>query len=122
VNESDNALQRLLDLHNWTAEIGGGFWVCMKVRKREPDEGRPHGIEYALTMHTPGGERILGYDNAHVPPVGTGPAAKSLRRRLDYDHRHWRQTVTAYQFQSPGKLLEDFWRDVEALLKEEGVR
>ena len=96
--------------------------MSSRPRQHEPDEGRPHGIEYALSLHRPGGERILGYDNAHIPQVGTGPAAKSLRQALDYDHRHWRQTVSAYEFKSPGKLLEDFWRDVEELLKEEDVR
>lgn len=122
MSESTEELDRLLDLHGWTAEVGGGFWVCFKATRVPPGDGRPHGIQYALSMHRPGGERVLGYDNAHVPPVGTGPAAKSRREALTFDHRHWRQTVSIYDFQSPGKLLEDFWCDVERMLKEENVQ
>lgn len=96
--------------------------MSFKVRAGEPEPGRPHGITYSLTMHRPGGDRILGYDNAHAPPLGSGPAAKSRRRELDYDHRHRRSTVTVYNFESPSKLLEDFWRDVEELLKEEDAQ
>lgn len=117
----DEGLSRLLDLNGWTAEIGDGYWVCMKARRVAPEPGRPHGVQYALTLHRPGGERILGYDNAHVPRIATGPAAKSRRRALRYDHRHRKQRTYAYEFESAGKLLEDFWHDVEAMLREEGV-
>ena len=115
-------LEILLDLHGFTAEVGGGFWVSMKVRSIPTDEGRPHGIVYALTLHRPGSDRILGYDNAHAPYVGSGPSAPSRRRDIAFDHRHYRGNITAYEFVSPLKLLEDFWLDVEKLLKEEGIQ
>ena len=86
-----------------------------------PDEGRPHGISYSLTLHRPGGERILGYDNAHFPPIGSGPAQRSLRKSKGYDHRHRRNRVSWYAFDSAPKLMEDFWHDVRSLLREEGV-
>jgi hypothetical protein len=76
---------------------------------------------YALTMHRPGGTRIVGYDNAHPPRIGGGPAANSQRRSRGYDHRHFRERVTWYDFESAGKLMEDFWKDVATILKEEGV-
>jgi len=122
-DESDNYdLETLLDLHGITAEVGGGFWVSMKARKVPPDEGRPHGIQYALTLHRPGSDRIMGYDNAHAPDIGSGPSRPSRRNALAYDHRHYRGTITTYNFVSPVRLLEDFWADVERLLKEEGEK
>ena len=114
-------LDNLLDLDRFTAEIGGGFWVSMRASVINPDHGRPHGIRYALSLHDPAGQRVLGYDNAHIPEVGTGPARKSKRRKLRFDHRHWRGTITAYDFRSPAQLLMDFWAHVERFMKEEGI-
>lgn len=118
---SSEGLEALLDLHGFTAEIGGGFWVSMKARQVPADVGRPHGLQYALSLHRPGDERLLGYDNAHPTKVGTGPAAKSRSRESWYDHKHYRDRIVPYEFVSPAKLLEDFWCDVETLLEEEGV-
>ena len=118
---NDSGLDILLDLHGFAAEIGGGFWVSMKARRVPQEQGRPHGLQYALTLHRPGSERILGYDNAHAPDVGSGPSRPSRRRALAFDHRHYRATVSVYDFETPAKLLEDFWSDVERLLKEEGI-
>lgn len=119
--EPDDALTVLLDLHGFTAEVGGGFWVSMKARQVEPSGGRPHGIQYALTLHRPGNERVVGYDNAHRPQIGSGPSAASRTRVLAFDHRHIKGKVLAYTFETPLKLLEDFWADVEAILREEGI-
>jgi hypothetical protein len=104
-----------------TAEVGGGFWVNMKVREVPRDDGRPQGIQYALTLHRLGGHRILGYDNAHKPKIGTGPSRRSKQASRGFDHRHWRKTISIYDYVSPAKLLEDFWADVYALLEEEGI-
>jgi hypothetical protein len=104
-------LQYLLDLHRETYEVGGGWWVTIRATLVEPSEERPHGLQYSLTLHNPKGERILGYDNAHAVE----------RRERRFDHRHHRKRAGLYEFRSPADLLEDFWRDVEAILKEEGV-
>lgn len=110
----------LLDLNGHTIEVGSGFWVSMSVNRVQPDAGRPHGIQYALTLHAPGGRRIMGYDNAHAPKLRSGPSRRSVTP-LAFDHVHREGRVFAYEFQSPGDLLEDFWSDVDAILKEEGV-
>ena len=117
----DFGIEPLLNLHGWTDEVGGGFSISVKAVRVPPDEGKPQGISYTLTMHGPGGERLLGYDNAHLPDIGTGPARKSRRRRKGRDHRHFRGRVTWYHFESPVKLIEDFWKDVEKILEDEGV-
>jgi hypothetical protein len=106
-------LDYLLDLHREIYEVGGGWWVAIRAVKVEPSEDRPHGLQYSITLHNPKGERALGYDNAHAVAV-------SKKKRV-FDHRHYRGRSRPYVFRSPADLLVDFWRDVEAVLKEEGV-
>jgi hypothetical protein len=64
---------------------------------------------------------VLGYDNAHAPNVRKGPSNRSARPTA-FDHLHKGERVLPYGFRSPEDLLVDFWRDVEAILKEEGMR
>lgn len=116
----DSELDVLLDLNGLTMEIGGGYWVSMVVNRVPQDAGRPAGIQYALSLHAPGGDRVLGYDNAHRVPAASGPAARSATR-LAFDHLHRGGRVLPYEFRSPGDLLEDFWADVEAHLKAQGI-
>lgn len=118
---ADHGIETLLSLHGWTTEVGAGFWISVKAFRVTPDECRPHGISYSLSMHSPGGTRIVGYDNAHWPKIGSGPARKSRQRARGGDHRHFRGKITWYEFESAGKLMEDFWDDVQTILKEEGV-
>jgi hypothetical protein len=113
-------LDSLLDLDGYAAEVGGGFWVSMSANRVPQDAGRPDGIRYALTLHRPDGHRLLGYDNAHAISVSTGPGRRSSRPNA-FDHVHRRERIIPYKFVSPGKLLEDFWTDVEMILKEEGA-
>jgi hypothetical protein len=124
VSRPDSDLQgldTLLDLDDYIGELGGGYSIQIRVSRVQPDAGRPHGIQYALSMHAPGGRRILGYDNAHSPPPPRrGPSKRSVTPPV-YDHVHKRGKVFPYQFTSPGDLLVDFWNDVEEILKEEGV-
>ncbi len=117
----DFGLETLLNLDGWTDEVGGGFWVAVRAVRVAPDEARPHGIGYTLTLHRPDGQRLLGYDNAHQPDIGSGPARKSRRRGRARDHRHFRGRVGWYDFKSPVKLMEDFWNDVQTILTEEGL-
>ena len=116
---SKAGLGTLLDLDGYTIELGGGFWVSMSISRVPEDPGRPNGIQYALSLHRPGGERILGYDNAHAPKVSTGPSNRSARPAA-FDHVHRGERIFPYAFRSPGDLLEDFWRDVDIVLREEG--
>jgi hypothetical protein len=56
----------------------------------------------------------MGYDNSHV--IGSG-----RRRSKTYDHRHYEKTLKPYQFQSAAMLLEDFWTDVDRILRNRGI-
>ena len=51
----DDALERLLDLDGFLAEVGGGFWIKIVAQRVPPDVKRPHGIDYSLTLHEPAG-------------------------------------------------------------------
>jgi Family of unknown function (DUF6516) len=114
-------IENLLNLHNYAGEVGGDHRVFIKAFMVPPHIGQPHGLNYSLTLHTPGDSRLVGYDNAHGPRPYSGPAKRSRRRLLCWDHRHWRDRTYAYDFVSAGQLVEDFWADVYKMLKEEGV-
>lgn len=76
--------------------------------------GKPHGLDYSLTLHGPNGDRLVGFDNAH--PVGR------QQRGAPQDHRHRLRTVKPYDYRDAATLLADFWSEVEAVLKERGAR
>jgi len=43
--------------------------------RNEGDTGRrPHGLQYAFTLHDENDDRILGYDNSHFVDVAAGLA------------------------------------------------
>jgi Family of unknown function (DUF6516) len=91
------------------------------VFKVEPDEGRPHGLQYSLTLHDENDDRILGYDNSHPVSVASGSASRSKTpKAFDHIDRRRRRSVP-YKFTTPYKLLEDFFAEVDAILKKEGV-
>ena len=80
-----------------------------------------HWERYSLTLHDENDDRILGYDNSHGVDVAWGPA-KRAKRPEPFDHidRRGRRSVP-YRFTTPYKLVEDFFTEVERILKEEGV-
>lgn len=83
-----------------------------------PDEHRPYGVSYALTMHDSAGQRVFGIDNAHVARLTRGPASRSSTAR---DHLHRGESVRPYAYRDADTLMDDFWREVETILKREGV-
>jgi hypothetical protein len=111
----DPSLDTLLDLDGQVLVIdpAGGHWVRFVVTRVPASPEKPHGIDYSLTLHGPDGERLIGFDNAH--PV-------SRRRRGEpQDHRHRMRTIRAYEYRDAATLLGDFWRAVDAVLRERGV-
>lgn len=90
-----------------------GYWVKFDVEMIEISSGRPHGIRYSLTLHDAENERLIGFDNAH--------RVKPKRKKysctvMTFDHKHIKRSVTQYEFDSPSKLLEDFWETVNNYL------
>lgn len=102
----------LLDLDGVTLVVDEQlrFWVKFVVRAVPKHEAVPHGINYSLTLHDRRGSRVLGFDNAHR--VGK-------QGQLDHWHRTSTDPGRCYVFESPEKLLADFWREVDRVLMKE---
>lgn len=107
----DYELEALLDLDGYEFRFANNYRVKFEARRVLPTQGQPHGVKYSLTLHGPDGRRIYGMDNAHR----TG-------RRREFDHRHvWRGHKTVYYtYRGAAALLEDFYREVERILRERG--
>lgn len=103
----------LLGLHGQILVVDerAGHWVKFVVREVPVSQDRPHGLDYSLTLHDASGERLAGFDNAH--PVKGSKGAR--------DHRHRFKNVRPYEYRSAARLLEDFWREVDKILREKGV-
>ena len=109
----DPSLDNLLDLHGQVLVIDAtGYWVRFVVNYAPVTEQKPHGLDYSLTMHAPDGTRLVGFDNAH--PV-TG------KRVASHDHKHRLRTVKPYAYRDAASLVADFWAEVEAVMREQGV-
>jgi hypothetical protein len=109
----DYELEVLLSLDGFEFQFAQGHRVRIVVQRVEITPARPGGIRYSLTLHDPTGRRIYGLDNAH----------RIRRDRVAYDHRHvyGRSRVAPYIYRGPIELLEDFYHEVERILRERGV-
>jgi hypothetical protein len=117
--ERDPSLENLLLLDGEIMAVGGGFSARFVARRVPASDERPHGIMYSLTLHGPGGERVLGYDNAHPLTLRRGAGTWRTPR---HDHRHRRDgRAEPYEFRDAAGLLEDFWTDVEDVIRREGM-
>jgi hypothetical protein len=92
----------------------GGHWVRFVVTRVPTTPEKPHGLDYSLTLHGRNGERLVGFDNAH--PVG------KRKRGQAQDHRHRTRTIKVYDYSDAAALFADFWKEVDAVLKERGVQ
>ncbi|MYL22821.1 hypothetical protein GLV89_03285 [Halomonas alkaliantarctica] len=114
----DQGLDTLLALNGIQYGIQGDFWVKFEVRRVNATSNIPHGIKYSLTLHHKSGTRLLGFDNAHAPKI---KRKKFAGRRAEWDQRHYRSVVSDYFFDSAAQLIEDFWKQVDEILREEGI-
>ena len=88
--------------------------------KRDEAQGAAHPYKYSLTLHAPSGKRLVGFDNAHPVRRMSG---RFGRRSVNSDHWHRDAADKGrpYEFKSPELLFEDFFNEVERLLRELGV-
>ena len=107
-----------LDGQVLVVDAKGGYWVRFSVNRVASTRERPHGLKYSLTLHGPDGNRLIGFDNAHSVRESRGPGGRS---RGPLDHKHRLETVRPYRFKDAATLVEDFWAEVDKLLKEKGV-
>jgi len=118
MNGPDPGLETLIELDGSVLEQGGGFWIKIEARQVPPSPRALSGIKYSLTLHDRFGTRVLGYDNAHA--VKPPKKFKFAGRRLPYDHRHRNASDKGvpYAFESAQRLLEDFFAEVDRVIKE----
>ena len=114
--DRDAAFDTLLDLHGQTLFVDeAGHWVKFIAVRTDVTPQYPHGLRCSLVLHAPDGERLVGFNNAHPVRERRGPGTQ---RRRESDHRHWRQSIGPYEYWCAAVLLEDFWNEVAAVLKE----
>lgn len=118
MNSPDLGLETLLELDGSVLEQEAGFWIKIEARQLAPTKHALHGIRYSLTLHDSYGTRVLGYDNAHA--VKLPKKFRFAGLRLPYDHRHRSASDQGvpYEFESAQRLLEDFFAEVDRVIKE----
>ncbi len=96
-----------------------GYSTRFIIRRVEPTDLRPHGLQYSFTLHAPDGTRIMGFDNAHV----VTPPGRNAKRPAEADHWHRAEGDPGrpYVFKDAAALVGDFFTEVERILTERGV-
>lgn len=61
------------------------------------------------------GRRLIGFDNAHSVRRPGGRFVEQVRM-YDHVHRGPEDSGRPYRFANPGRLLEDFWGEVDRVL------
>lgn len=114
----DESIDNLLDLHDvrYVIDEKLGLWVKFEIKKIEPNKDRPHGIKYSFILHDRTNKRIMGFDNAHVIEYG-GKNNVAPKKTYDHWHRDGNDEGRPYQYIDAGKLLTDFWAEVDKKLK-----
>ena len=117
----ETGLDYLLGLNgNIEFQNDEGYWVNMDVSRVTVSTERPHGIKYSLTLHSPGGERLMGFDNAHGGIKPAGSRFLHVGKQYPYDHRHRyaADSGITYEFNTAYQLISDFYAEVDRVLKE----
>lgn len=120
--KDDTTLENLLDLDGIKMVIDEklGLWVKFEASVTSLSI-RSNGIRYSLSLHDQHGHRIIGFDNAHEIEYG---AKRMVSPKRTFDHWHFNEHDEGrpYHYVNAGKLMEDFWSEVEKrlhLLKED---
>lgn len=118
--QKDFGLEFLLGFDGRIHYLEKGYWLKFAISRGEETKERPHGLSYSFTLHAPDGKRLVGFDNAHaVDPLGS----RYRRRPTAYDHWHRTENDEGrpYGFKDVETLIEDFFTEVERVLKIKGV-
>lgn len=110
----DHELKCLLDLNGLEYRCENGYWIKIEATEVRRSSNRPHGIKYSLTLHDRNNRRILGFDNAHR--ISPPKRKKYSGRILAFDHKHKHNKIMLYEFESPARLLEDFFKEAQEIM------
>jgi len=112
---NDHTLDNLLVLNGEHIIIDEslGLWVKFEIIETN---AREQGIKYSLSLHDKSNRRIMGFDNSHEIEYGSKKGVKAQRT---FDHWHYDSLDKGrpYQYINAGKLLEDFWKEVDKRVK-----
>lgn len=108
----DDALDFLLELDGYTYIEEGGYWAKFEVYRVDPSPEIPHGIRYSLTYHDKYNKRVIGFDNAHGVKLKKG---KFGGRKITWDHKHSKERIADYEFESSEQLLNDFYKAIDKM-------
>jgi hypothetical protein len=117
---SEHTLEFLLAFDGRIHWLEQGYWLKFEIKRVDPVDRRPHGLNYSFTLHDPSGKRLLGFDNAH-PVAASGSRFKRGPIAADHWHRTESDEGRPYRFVSADRLLEDFFREVRRVLAERGL-
>jgi hypothetical protein len=116
----DHGLEFLLAFDGRIHLLEKGYGLKFEIKRTVTDKARPHGLRYSFTLHGPGGKRLIGFDNAHpIRPPGSRfnkPAAAH-----DHWHRNENDAGRPYRFVDAETLVEDFFNEVERILRARGI-
>lgn len=120
VGEDQETLENLLDYDGVLLGLRHGYWLKFAIRKVPVTPQKPHGIDYAFTMHAPTNERIFGLDNDHAVPH---PGGRHVSSPIEYDHLHRDENDRGrpYRYRGGAELVEDFFAGVQRRLEELGL-
>lgn len=82
--------------------LPGGWRVVIKIWDLSAIKTGHRRVRYRLSLISPSGERVVGYDNHHPKE----------------DHRHFRGTEETYHYKDPETLIRNFLKDVDLVLSE----
>ena len=119
MREVDYGLEFLLAFNGRVHHLEKGHWLKFEIVRITASAERPHGLSYSFTLHAPDGTRLVGFDNAHTPPRSS--KFKRRGRAADHWHRTEKDTGRPYRFVDTQVLLDDFFDEVERVLRERGV-
>jgi hypothetical protein len=120
VLKDEHTLEFLLGFDGRRHWYEGGYFAKFEIRRVKPTKVRPHELRYSLTLHAPGGKRLVGFDNAH-PVRATRSHAGKRTVVADHWHRSSADSGRPYRFESAEKLIDDFFDEIERVLTARGV-
>jgi hypothetical protein len=113
---SDHGLEFLLGFDGRIHHLEKGYWLKFEIARVKATTHRPHGLSYSFTLHSPDGTRLIGFDNAHEV------RSRGSRLKRDKSTDHWHRTEKdpgrPYEFKDAETLINDFFDEVERVLRD----
>ena len=113
-------LEFLLAFDERIHHLEEGYWLKFEIGRVTATTNRPHGLSYSFTLHAPDGTRLVGFDNAHDVPI-RGSRFKRRNESADHWHRTEKDLGRPYEFKDAETLLDDFFDEVERVLRDRGI-